>query len=45
MDISKNEIGLALQTAGIDSKLRPQALSLSNWERLYTIFYEMEVKF
>lgn len=45
MDISKSEIGLALKTAGIDSKLRPQALSLSDWERLYTIFYEMEVKF
>ena len=45
MNISKDKIGLALKSAKIDSKSRPQALSISDWERLYTIFYEMGIKF
>ena len=45
MDIPKSEIGMALQSAKIDSKSRPQELSISDWQRLYTIFYEMGVKF
>jgi 16S rRNA (adenine1518-N6/adenine1519-N6)-dimethyltransferase len=43
--ISKDTIGLALNSANINSKSRPQALSLCDWARLYTSFYEMGVKF
>lgn len=45
MDMSKSQIGLALKLAKIDYKSRPQALSISDWARLYSIFYEMGVKF
>ena len=44
-DLSKVKIESALGTAGIDSKSRPQVLSISDWEKLYMIFYEMGVKF
>ena len=44
-DLSKVKIVDALETAGIDSKSRPQVLSIADWEKLYMIFYEMGVKF
>ena len=45
IDISKGMVELALNSANIDSKSRPQALSVCDWARLYTSFYEMGVKF